>query len=163
VGDGAIVETGATNATALGNGAVVRAAARNAVALGDGSIATEANTVSVGRAGAERRITNVAAGVAPTDAVNVGQLDSLRDRVDRNAKRAYSGIAAVAALQNNAPYVPGKVSVNGGMGHFQGQTAFGANLSYWTVSGKVNLNAGVAVSTADPAPVMRVGVSFVLD
>ena len=46
------------------------------VALGQGSIANLPNTVSVGAPGAERRITNVAAGVNPTDAVNVSQLSA---------------------------------------------------------------------------------------
>ncbi|MPZ56690.1 MAG: hypothetical protein GEU91_09390 [Rhizobiales bacterium] len=44
------------------------------VAIGSGSIATAANTVSVGNAGSERRIVNVAAGVKPTDAVNLRQV-----------------------------------------------------------------------------------------
>jgi len=55
---------------ALGAGA---SAGANGAAIGPGSVAA-ANTVSVGTAGGERRITNVAAGVAPTDAVNVSQL-----------------------------------------------------------------------------------------
>jgi autotransporter adhesin len=48
--------------------------ADNAVALGGDSVADRANTVSVGGAGAERQVTNVAAGTEDTDAVNVGQL-----------------------------------------------------------------------------------------
>lgn len=37
--------------------------------------------VSVGRKGAERRITNVAGGFLPTDAVNVSQLKALEDLI----------------------------------------------------------------------------------
>ncbi len=48
-----------------------------AVALGAGSYADRDNTVSVGRAGYERQIVNVAAGTAATDAVNKSQLDAL--------------------------------------------------------------------------------------
>src|SRR6185437_2759586 len=48
----------------------------NAVALGTGAVVDRDNSVSVGASGAERQITNVAAGTADTDAVNVGQLDS---------------------------------------------------------------------------------------
>ena len=47
------------------------------IALGSGSVADQADTVSVGRPGAERRIVNVAAGAVvsgSTDAVNGGQL-----------------------------------------------------------------------------------------
>ncbi len=63
-----------TGATAVGNGA--QATAANAVALGYNSIANIANTVSVGAVGSERRIVNVAAGTANTDAVNLGQLNT---------------------------------------------------------------------------------------
>jgi autotransporter adhesin len=45
--------------------------------LGAGSVANRANTVSVGSAGNERQITNVAAGTQDTDAVNVAQLNDI--------------------------------------------------------------------------------------
>ncbi|EBK8342616.1 autotransporter adhesin SadA [Salmonella enterica] len=57
---------------AIGSGSI--AAAENSVALGTNSVADEANTVSVGSSTQQRRITNVAAGVNNTDAVNVAQL-----------------------------------------------------------------------------------------
>lgn len=62
------------NATAIGGNA--QAVAGNTVALGANSVADRANSVSVGAAGNERQITNVQAGTADTDAVNVGQLKS---------------------------------------------------------------------------------------
>ncbi|WP_337243465.1 ESPR-type extended signal peptide-containing protein [Luteimonas sp. gir] len=49
----------------------------NSVALGANSWANRENTISVGRAGAERQITNVAAGTEATDAVNLAQLDAV--------------------------------------------------------------------------------------
>ncbi|MBQ8090459.1 MAG: YadA-like family protein, partial [Pyramidobacter sp.] len=52
----------------------VRVTAANAVAIGNGSVADKADTISVGSAGKERRIVNVAPGVDQTDAVNVSQL-----------------------------------------------------------------------------------------
>lgn len=61
---------------AIGSLARVDSGATNAVALGYGSLATHANTVSIGQAGSERRIVNVAAGTGLTDAVNLGQLNS---------------------------------------------------------------------------------------
>ncbi|HVX03683.1 MAG TPA: YadA-like family protein, partial [Rhodanobacteraceae bacterium] len=61
-----------TGSTAIGDGA--QATGDNSVALGAGSVANGDNEVSVGSAGNERKITNVAAGTAPTDAVNVSQL-----------------------------------------------------------------------------------------
>ncbi|MET0269622.1 MAG: YadA-like family protein [Sphingomonas sp.] len=95
-GTGAGVGAGATGGAALGTGAQVTGA--NGVALGAGSIAgrgplagyaalglaapqASAGEVSVGVAGAERQITNVAAGSAPTDAVNVGQLAGVAAQV----------------------------------------------------------------------------------
>ncbi|EHA0687936.1 TPA: YadA-like family protein [Escherichia coli] len=59
---------------AIGSGSI--AAADNSVALGTGSVANEENTISVGSSTNQRRITNVAAGVNATDAVNVSQLKS---------------------------------------------------------------------------------------
>src|SRR5690606_1812384 len=59
---------------ALGADATVTAS--GAVALGQGSVADEADTVSVGSAGNERRLVNVADGSAATDAVNLGQLEA---------------------------------------------------------------------------------------
>jgi autotransporter adhesin len=60
------------DSVAIGSGSI--ASADNSVALGTNSVADEANTVSVGSSTQQRRITNVAAGVNNTDAVNVAQL-----------------------------------------------------------------------------------------
>ncbi|WP_242112340.1 YadA family autotransporter adhesin, partial [Luteimonas aquatica] len=49
----------------------------NSVAIGTLSEAERANTVSIGSAGNERQLTNVAAGTEDTDAVNKGQLDEV--------------------------------------------------------------------------------------
>jgi len=56
------------------------------VAIGQGSVANVANTVSVGKKGAKRRIMSVAAGVKNTDAVNVAQLKAT---VAAGAARAF--------------------------------------------------------------------------
>lgn len=88
-GNGARAEAGAVAAIALGQGASATAA--NSIAIGAGSAADRgaqlgyaafglssaqdsAGEFSVGAAGAERQITNVAAGSADTDAANVAQL-----------------------------------------------------------------------------------------
>ncbi|MBR8033712.1 ESPR-type extended signal peptide-containing protein [Burkholderia vietnamiensis] len=102
LGDGALVGAGATKGIALGSGA--NASVANSVALGNGSTTTAgvnttsftvgstvfngfagttpatAGVVSVGSAGAERQIQNVAAGrvsATSTDAVNGSQLYSV--------------------------------------------------------------------------------------
>ncbi|MDS0790677.1 YadA-like family protein [Burkholderia pseudomultivorans] len=69
-----------SNSSAAGSASVVlgsgaTASGANSVALGTGSIANADNTVSVGSATTQRRITNLAAGMANTDAVNLGQMN----------------------------------------------------------------------------------------
>ncbi|EAB2833231.1 hypothetical protein YS65_004015 [Salmonella enterica subsp. enterica] len=70
--DGVDANAQGADSVAIGSGSI--AAAENGVALGTNSVADEANTVSVGSSTQQRRITNVAAGVNNTDAVNVAQL-----------------------------------------------------------------------------------------
>ncbi|MEL6693935.1 MAG: YadA-like family protein, partial [Pseudomonadota bacterium] len=71
-----------------------RSDAPGAVALGTRSIADEPNTVSIGRGDnpetdfdetIHRRLTNLAAGTADTDAVNLAQLQSALDGIDFNS------------------------------------------------------------------------------
>ncbi len=73
VGDGAA----ASGAGSTAIGTLASAVGSGSVALGSGSVANRPDTVSVGNAagGLDRQVTNVAAGTATTDAVNVGQLD----------------------------------------------------------------------------------------
>ncbi|ONR78377.1 hypothetical protein A8E25_02130 [Burkholderia cenocepacia] len=78
IGDGAQASGKAGDAatyrgvTAIGNNATANAA--SSVALGYLSVADRDNSVSVGSSTLQRQITNVAAGTADTDAVNVSQL-----------------------------------------------------------------------------------------
>ena len=91
LGTGAVVGSNVNNAVVVGRNADVSAkygtalgdSAKvygvNSVALGADSIASENNVVSVGSNGQERKIVNVAAGTADTDAVNYGQLKKVSD------------------------------------------------------------------------------------
>ncbi|MCW7017830.1 YadA-like family protein [Escherichia coli] len=72
--DGVDANAQGKDSVAIGSGSI--AAADNSVALGTGSVTNEENTISVGSSTNQRRITNVAAGVNATDAVNVSQLKS---------------------------------------------------------------------------------------
>ncbi|MGS1005912.1 YadA-like family protein [Achromobacter anxifer] len=84
----------ALGANAVANGATLAAAAyRSGAAAVAG--ASPVGEVSVGSVGAERRITNVAAGATDTDAVNVSQLKSVADNVGSLGDRAvaYDGKA----------------------------------------------------------------------
>ena len=86
VGEGA-VSIGFNNSAevagsvAIGNGAHVYKGGTNSVALGQWSTTSDDKVVSVGNDWLKRRITNVAAGTAVTDAVNKGQLDDAVDGV----------------------------------------------------------------------------------
>lgn len=151
--------TGA-GSVAFGEGAVANQA--NSVALGRGSVASAPNTVSVGAPGAERRITNVAPGIALTDAVNVGQMqagigalqpqiDSLNQSVQRYRTEARQGIAAAMALTPAPlPSMPGKISwaLNGA--DFMGQFGFGGSLALrLDVPFPLALTAGYAYGSDD--------------
>lgn len=145
---GRIANASGLNATALGSGA--SATATNSVALGTGSVANQANTVSVGAVGAERRIVNVAAGTATTDAVNLGQLNSVStslgssitalqtdtvtlfdvtDRLRGDVRDANEGVAMALAM--DSPNVPAgaKFALSGGVGYFKNRAAFAAAIS----------------------------------
>jgi autotransporter adhesin len=126
------VATGA-NAAAFGPGA--QATAANAVAIGSGSVASAPNTVSFGSAGNERRLTNVAAGIAPTDAVNVGQLSSvaagLQTQINDNRIEARRGIAAAAAIGGATVALnPGQTSFTLGTAVYREAGAVSANLTH---------------------------------
>ncbi len=132
-----------SNATAIGDGASATGA--GAVALGQGSVADQANTVSVGSQGNERRITNVAPGQAPTDAVNMSQFNQGLGDV---ARSAYSGIAAATALTMIPDVDPGKtIAVGIGTANFKGYQAgaIGASARI-TQNLKVKVGAGLSAA-----------------
>jgi autotransporter adhesin len=138
VGQGSVA--GATGATALGVGA--QALAINSVAIGSGSVATLANTVSFGAPGNERRLTNVAAGINPTDAVNMSQLssfnsgfqsqiNSFQSQIGDNRTEARRGIAAaVATASAPMPSAPGKVTWQIRGSTFQSEYGVGVGFAY---------------------------------
>lgn len=161
IGDGAVANV-AAGASAFGAGASATAA--NSVAIGSGSVATAANTVSVGSAGNERRITNVAAGVAPTDAATVsqlssvasglqgqissfqGQISSLQTQVTDNLREARAGIAlAMAAGALQFDQRPGKVSIAGSYGNFKGSSGLAVGIGY-AATERLRFNATFSAS-----------------
>jgi hypothetical protein len=110
----------ADNAFAIGNNISIAAGLDGAVGIGNNTTVAEStvasfvptgatvvgtavgsNVVSIGDAGSERRLTNVAAGGADTDAVNVSQLEGLSTTVDDNTTRSTGNLAA---LGGNAAY-----------------------------------------------------------
>ncbi|MDR6499010.1 autotransporter adhesin [Burkholderia ambifaria] len=132
-----------SGSTALGQNA--NASGNNAVALGQGSIADRDNSVSVGSAGNERQITNVAAGTAPTDAVNVQQMNN---RVDSARRDAFGGVAAalaVAGLPQSTQ--PGRTFVALGGSTYGGEYGSALGLSYMTRDGKWTVKASASTSS----------------
>lgn len=147
------VNSSGNAAQAIGNGSVAigggaKASAPNSVAIGEGSVADQTNTVSVGASGSERRITNVAAGQAPTDAVNMQQFQGGMSDLARNA---YSGTASALAL-TAIPEVDANKNLAIGVGTagYKGYQAVAVGLSARvTQSLKVKLGAGISsASTA---------------
>jgi autotransporter adhesin len=114
--------------------------------------------VSVGAPGQERQITNVKAGTAPTDAVNVQQLNdhigSVRNDIDHYRRDASGGIASAVAIANlPQASLAGEsmVAIAGGTYSGQSAVAFGVSTATrngrWVVkaSGSTNTRGTVAV------------------
>ncbi|ASW02714.1 YadA-like family protein [Paraburkholderia aromaticivorans] len=145
------VNSSGNAAQAIGNGSVAigggaTASAPNSVAIGEGSVADVTNTVSVGSSGSERRITNVAPGQAPTDAVNMQQFQGGLSDMARNA---YSGTASALAL-TSIPEVDASKNLAIGVGTagYKGYQAVAVGLSARvTQSLKVKLGAGISSAT----------------
>jgi autotransporter adhesin len=137
------------NAVALG--ANTLASGSNSVALGQGSVASRDNSVSVGNAslGLTRTITNVAPGVAGSDAVNVDQLRAATDQANDFAAR---GVAAAMAIPSMPALAPGKRWAGAALGNYAGKTAVGLAFGY-QVTESLNIGAGIAASTGGDARV----------
>ena len=120
--------------------------------VGEGNSATQitssADGMKVAKAdGSATRITNVAAGVNPTDAVNVSQLGGLKNdihnmnnrlgKVNREARAGVAGANAAASLPQ--VYIPGKSMVAVAGGTFKGQNAFAVGYSRSSDNGKLIL------------------------
>ncbi|MDD4880071.1 MAG: YadA-like family protein, partial [Gallionellaceae bacterium] len=154
--------------TAIGNGATVTS--DQGVALGAGSVAgrtgmngatekysnvavtSPQGAVSVGSAGNERQITNVAGGTAATDAVNVRQLDAgiaqanqytdtqianLGLNVDSVRKDANAGSAsAISVASMPQATMPGKSMAAAGVGYYDGQSALSIGVSSLSDNGR---------------------------
>ncbi|MFM0595702.1 YadA-like family protein [Paraburkholderia dilworthii] len=160
-----------SHATAMGANA--KASAANSVAMGANSVADRENTMSVGSAGSERQITNVANGTAATDAVNVGQMNdsigaavgnlpggmtakdytdqqvkTVQSGVNQVARGAYSGVAAATALSMIPDVDLGKtIAVGVGTANYKGYqaTAIGASVRI-TQNLKAKLGAGISAA-----------------
>ncbi len=159
VANGAGAVASGNGATAVGAGS--RATADNSVALGQNATADRADTVSIGSAGGERQITNVAAGTQGTDAVNVNQLNQattqansytdlrvgqLQNAITDVQRKAYSGVAAATALSMIPEVDKDKViAVGVGGAGYQGYgaSALGVNVR---ITQNLKMKAGAGIS-----------------
>ncbi|THA09154.1 YadA-like family protein [Rodentibacter pneumotropicus] len=94
--------------------------------------------------GSPTKVTNVAAGTASTDAVNVGQLKgtvgNINNRMNKMNKDLRGGIAgANAAAGLPQVYIPGKSMVAASAGTFKGQSAVAVGYSRASDNGKLIL------------------------
>jgi autotransporter adhesin len=162
VGAGATVTAAGDHGVALGAGATVNAA--NAVAIGAGSVANDPNTVSFGSPGNERRLENVAAGVSPTDAANVGQLQGLavgvNDSLHTISQRSDAGVAgAVAAVNIPQAFLAGHSTFGVGVGVRGDQAAVAIGGSTLLNDGRTTFKASVSIDTQDK-PTAGAGVGW---
>jgi autotransporter adhesin len=133
------------NTTAIGTNAA--ATGNNSVALGAGSVATRANSVSVG----SRQITDISAGVAPTDAVNVQQLDTATNALDNQVNTLDTRLNLVGAMSAAIsglaplPYDPkAPLQFLLGAGSYSGRQALAAGVSYYE-SDSLDFNLGFSM------------------
>ncbi len=166
-----------TRAEAGSFGSTATATGKNAVAVGQGSVADRDNSFSVGAKGSERQVTNVAAGTAPTDAVNVQQLNdnvaASRSYTDQRVGQVYNdlntvkkdmfgGVASALAVAGlPQPTGPGRSMVSAATANYRGQQGFAAGYSYVTQNDKWVVKASVTGNTrSDFGAVVGAGYQF---
>ncbi|CAB3971241.1 adhesin [Burkholderia cenocepacia] len=162
-------------------GSTATATGKNAVAVGQGSVADRDNSFSVGAKGSERQVTNVAAGTAPTDAVNVQQLNDNLSAASNQAKGytdqrigqvynsfndlkkdMYGGVASAMAVAGlPQPTGAGRSMVSAATSNYHGQQGFAAGYSYVTESNRWVVKASVTGNTrSDFGAVVGAGYQF---
>ncbi|WP_236966862.1 YadA-like family protein [Mannheimia varigena] len=116
----------------------------NGVTINNGSAGKAVSLTKDGLNNGGNRITNVKAGEADTDAVNVGQLkgvaNQLNNKINRNSREARAGIAGSnAAASLPQVYIPGKSMVAAAGGTFKGENALAVGYSRSSDNGKLIL------------------------
>jgi autotransporter adhesin len=122
----------------------------------DGSTNYNSVTLGGGKSSGPVGLHNVADGVAPTDAVNVSQLNA-------QGKKIYGAVAAAAALES-APYIPGKLTSAAGIATAGGQSAIGISIRKTADNARWSLSAGLAYSPGvSKTPVARAAITNIWD
>ncbi|MDX7881519.1 ESPR-type extended signal peptide-containing protein [Acinetobacter nosocomialis] len=86
---------------------------------------------------------------------------STNQRIDKLEEKMSAGIAANAALEN-APFIPGKVTMAVGAAYYNEQNAVGVTLRKTADNGRWSLTTGASLGSQG-SPLVRVGVSTVID
>jgi autotransporter adhesin len=105
-------------------------------------------------------IQNVGAGVADTDAVNVGQLKNVANHIGKVEDKLSGGIAASAALAVVTPVEPGTYHLSGGAAYYNGGYGVGFNLLKRSDNGRTTMHAGVGWGSGGGGALVRVGAGF---
>ena len=148
-----------TTAGALGT---VKSATIGGITYGNFQGVTSNGAVSVGSAGNERRIQNVAAGeISPTstDAINGSQLHSvakglgnsinnLQGQVNKLGKRVDASVAGAMAVANLLPpYQPGQSAAMAAVGQHKGQAALAVGYAQISDNGKYGVKFSLGADT----------------
>ena len=156
--------TKATDAVNVRQLQAVQAASTQYERNSDGTVNYGKLVLGGGQAPDGTVVSNVAPGVAATDATNVNQLnsvqaaansriDAVNNRVDSVARNAYAGVASAMAVQMPGTSAPGKVAMRVGSAVFKGESAVGvsfrrtAESNAWTVTGGVGISRAGAAAT----------------
>ena len=161
VGDGSVLKfTGGNNITTTAQGSAIKFDLNSnitvdSVKTGNTTVnnngVTIANGPSMTASGidaASNKITNVADGMAPRDAVNFGQLDAVSRQLGDNMNQlgykineveddANAGISAAMAMSSlPQAYLPGKSMIGGGIGTYNGESAVAIGFSKLSNDGR---------------------------
>ncbi|MBJ9958927.1 YadA-like family protein [Acinetobacter courvalinii] len=83
-------------------------------------------------------------------------------RMGKLEDKMSAGIAATAALEN-APFVAGKLTMAAGAAYYNDQSAIGVTFRRTADNGRWSLTTGAAMGSEGNSPLVRVGVSTVID
>ena len=161
VGDGSVLKfTGGNNITTTAVGSSIKFDLNgniNVDSVKTGNTTVNNNGVSIvggpsmtasGINAAGNKVTNVADGMAPRDAVNFGQLSALDKRLDDNMNQlgykigevedeANAGISAAMAMSSlPQAFIPGKSLIGGGVGTYNGESAVAIGFSKLSNDGR---------------------------
>lgn len=114
----------------------------------DGSVDHSQLVLGNGQAPGGTRISNVAPGVLPTDAVNVNQLNQLRSQVADVARIAYTGTAMAMAMSGTylPTLAPGEKTVGVGVGSYKGYSAVALTFKALAGDGRTSWGAGISTT-----------------